>query len=235
MKKRLSIDRIGMRGSVGLLLLGSFLLILGIILQVSNLNLPDNALACTARITAFVPAEDGTRFSSPRTLVSYEINGEFYEDIALGQYEGNWKIGDTLDIYCNADDHTYIWTKAMQYRGWFYMVASTSFLLIGLYKMVQFRRIKGVNEDESDIDSTGEEKFQLSSAIIPLLAGLPLIVVGVTFGIVEKNSVLALILVILGGISCLTGILSLADFITFMNRERHKRREQKPGQGAEAP
>ena len=225
MRKRLSIDRIGMRGSVGLLLLGTFLLILGILLLVINTRLPDNALSCTAEITAFQPAGESSGIESPKTLVTYEIDGTVYENVPLGQYEGYWKEGDRLEIYCSADDHRQIWTKTMQYQGWFYIMFAGSFLLIGIYKIIQFRRIKGVNEDESDIDSSGEEKFKLSSAVIPLLAGLPLIASGITYGIVENNFVLATIVVILGGISCLTGIFSLIDFIAYFRR-RHKRNEE---------
>lgn len=226
MRKRLSIDRIGMRGSIGLLLLGGFLLILGIVLQTASMRLPENALSCTAEITAFQPPAENSGFQSPKTLVTYEIDGIRYENIPLGQYEGSWKLGDKLEIYCNTENHRQIWTRTMQVQGWFYILFAFSFLLIGIYKIIQFRRIKGVNENESDMDSTGEEKFKLSSAIIPLLAGLPLIFSGITYGIVEKRSVLALVVVILGAISCLTGIFSLIDFISYYRQRRKAAKQQ---------
>ena len=205
-----------MRGSVGLLLLGSFLLFLGIFLQIKSTELPKDTIGCRATITAFRQADESSRFTSPATLVSYTVDGEEYKDVPLGQYEGNWKIGDTLYIYCGAYDHERIWTKTMQYQGWFYMMASSSFLLIAVYKIILFRKKRG--QSESDIDKNGEEKFKLSSMIIPLLAGVPLTIAGVAYCIVENNPVLGMIAAALGCICILTGIFSLLDLISFRRR-----------------
>lgn len=219
MKKRLSIDRIGMRGSIGLLLLGSFLLVFGIILQTAAMKLPDNAIRCTATITALQYGDDSAEHQSPRTFVTYEIDGTVYKDVSLGQFELNWQIGDELEIYCSASDHKHIWTGTMQYQGWLYITVSVSFLLIPIYKFILFRRRRG--ESDSDIDKSGEEKFKLSSAVIPMLAGIPLIISGILFGIIEKNSVLAIIVVVLGSISILTGVFSLIDYISFVRSKNN--------------
>lgn len=226
--KRFSIDRIGMRGSVALLLLGTLMLAYGIFLQVKNMRLPENVIEVTAVITDFSSEPD-----NPITYVSYNVNKKTndphldkyeYENVPLGQYEGSWKINDTIEIYCSAEDHKHIWTGTMQYRGIFFIVLSVSPLLIAIYKIIQFRRIKGINENESDVDTTGEEKFKLSSAIIPLLAGIPFTINGILLGIVEKNSFLAGLIVIIGTASILTGIFSFVHFISYKRKIKAERK-----------
>lgn len=231
--KRFSIDRIGMRGSIALLLLGTFMLVYGIFLQVRSTRLPDNVIKVTAVITSF-----SSQSEDPITYVSYNVNKDAqqlpsekyeYENIPLGQYQGSWNINDEIEIYCSADDHKHIWTGAMQYRGIFFIVLSISPLLIAVYKIIQFRRIKGINENESDTDTTGEEKFKLSSAIIPLLAGIPFTINGILFGIVEKSSFLAMLIIVMGIVSTLTGIYSIICFISYkhkMKKERKASRNQ---------
>jgi len=107
------------------------------------------------------------------------------------------------------------------------MSFSISILMIAIYKLIQFRKIKGVNDNESDIDDSGEEKFKLSSAIIPLLAGIPFTINGVFFGIIEKKSVLAFIIIILGATATLTGAASLVHYISFKNSQRKKAKAEK--------
>lgn len=223
--KRLSIDRIGMRGSLALLILGTLLFAYGLFIHLQSLKLPDDAIECRATITGFKSPDSDN--DSPMTLVKYTVDGKEYTDILLGQYEGSWNIGDNIDIYCNAGDHLHIWTKTMQYRGIFYMSFSISILMIAIYKLIQFRKIKGVNDNESDIDDSGEEKFKLSSAIIPLLAGIPFTINGVFFGIIEKKSVLAFIIIILGATATLTGAASLVHYISFKNSQRKKAKAEK--------
>ncbi len=209
--KKLSIDRIGTRSSVVLLIVGIACLAFGIYLQVRTNNLPGDAIECTATITAFKNDPDSS-MQTTYTLVSYEVNGTTYTDIPLGQYEGSWRVGDTVEICCNKDDHKHIWTRTMQYRGIFYILFSASFLLVAIYKLLQFRMLKKKNE--TDMDISGQEKFKLSSGFIPLASGLPLTVTGIMYWIME-HSVLGIIIFFLGVTAVLTGIISIIDFIRY--------------------
>ena len=214
MRKKLSIDKIGMRGCIALLILGAFLLVFGTILQIQATKLPDDAVECDATITGFKDADDPDVPQITTTLVSYKADGKQYNDITLGQYESSWKVGDTIKICFNSQDHTHIWTRTMQYRGLFFIIFSASPLFISIYKILQFRKIKGINDDESDIDTTGEEKFKISSAIIPLIAGLPLIVAGILYFILE-HSIIGIVVVLLGAMNLLTSIFSFIDYVSF--------------------
>ena len=186
MKKRFSIDRIGTRGSIVLLILGILCLSFGIHLQMNANNLPSEALECTATIDRFSQT-DATHLDIPYTIVTYTVGGMVYTGQILRQYEASWRPGDQIRICCNPANPTHIWTRTMQYRGVFYIIFSVSFLLVSIYKLVQFRRIKGVNDDESDIDESGEEKFKISSFIIPFAAGIPFTVAGVMYWMMERS------------------------------------------------
>ncbi len=217
-KRRMSIDRIGMRGSIALLILGVFLLSLGIFFQIRAAQLPENTIQCSAVITEIEPPDDGSVAETTTVYVDYTLTvdgkQEPHTHVELGQYEAAWKIGTKLTVLVSSDDHEHIWTKTMQYRGIFYIIFAASPLLIAIYKIIQFRRIKGVNENETDIDHSGEEKFQLSSAIIPLIAGISFTAAGVFYLIIE-NSLLGLLIIILGSASIGVGLLSLFDFISY--------------------
>ena len=148
---------------------------------------------------------------------------QHFTHVPLGQYEAAWKIGRKLDILVNADDPTDIWTKTMQYIQEHYreaIIFSASPLLIAIYKIIQFRRIKGVNENEADTDSSGEEKFRLSSFIIPLIAGIPFTAVGIIYTIIE-HSILGIFIIALGATAIMAGVFSLIDFIGY-KIEKHK-------------
>ena len=214
MRKKFSIDKIGMRGCIALLILGAFLLVFGTILQIQATKLPDDAVECVATITGFTEPEDPDVPQITSTLVSYKAEGKQYTDVPLGQYESSWKIGDTIKICCNSQEPTHIWTRTMQYRGIFYILFSASPLLISIYKILQFRKIKGINDDESDIDTTGEEKFKISSAIIPLIAGIPLIICGIIYFILE-HSIIGIVVVLLGAMNILTSVFSFIDYVNF--------------------
>ncbi len=72
MKQKLSLERIGMRGSIILLIIGMVILSIGTAVQIINARLPDKAAVCTATITGFneVQASD---IQSNTTLVEYTI------------------------------------------------------------------------------------------------------------------------------------------------------------------
>ena len=98
MKRKLSLERIGMRGSIILLIIGTILLSAETIVQIANSRLPDKAAVCMATITGFQDAESSEISSAPTTVVTYQYNGKIYENITLRQYEGSWQKGDILKI-----------------------------------------------------------------------------------------------------------------------------------------
>lgn len=214
MKKKLSIDRIGTRGSIALLILGLFCLIFGTYLQIRANRLPEDAIEVTAAISGFQGADTST-YQTTATLVTYSVNGTTYNDVPLGQYEASWRVGDTVTICCNRSDPTHIWTRTMQYRGIFYLLFSASFLIVAVYKLLQFRRIKRSSTDldsDSDLSDSGREKFRISSFIIPFAAGIPFTVNGILY-LVMEHSILGVVIALLGATAILTGIFSLIDFL----------------------
>lgn len=229
MKKKLSIERIGKRGSIVMLIAGILCLAFGIYLQIRTNNLPFYAVELKATITSF-EASDQSKMQTTTTFVSYFLNGQEYTNVPLGQYEGSWKIGDTINICCLPDDPTKIWTRTMQYRGIFYIMFSISFLLVAIYKLLQFRRKKG--EPDSDIEDSGEEKFKVSSIIIPLAAGIPLTINGVLYWIME-HSILGMIIVALGAAAILTGFFSLLDYISYKKDKKNGNSVSDSGVGSE--
>ena len=212
MKQKVSIERIGMRGSIILIIIGTILLGIGTAVQIWNASLPEKAVYCTATITGFNIAE-ASDLQSNTTLVEYVYNGEKFENVTLKQYETSWKKGDTVKIYVSEDDPTVIWTKTMQYRGAMIIFLSVPFLTVGIYKIVQFKRYKKIRDDETDTDTEEEIKYKRSSFIIPLAAGVPFTVVGIFLRAMENNSILALVIIIMGGSAMIVGLISLLNFI----------------------
>ncbi len=212
MKQKVSLERIGMRGSIILIIIGTILLCVGTTVQILNARLPDKAVYCTATITGFNEAE-ASDIQSNTTLVEYVYNGQKFENITLKQYEASWKKGDTVKIYVSEDDPTVIWTRTMLYRGAMIIFLSVPFLTVGIYKIVQFKRYSKIRDDESDTDKDEEIKYKRSSFIIPLAAGIPFTILGLFLRAIEKNSVLALVMIIMGGSAVIVGIISLINFI----------------------
>ena len=217
MKKKMSIDRIGKRGSIALLIIGIFCLFFGIYLQIQANKLPDDAIEVTAVISAF-DNHDQSAYQTTSTLVTFSIEGTEYRNVPLGQYEASWKIGDTLNICCNKNNPSQIWTRTMQYRGVFYIIFSASFLLVSIYKLLLFRKARGNNDNESDMDESGQEKFKISSFIIPLASGIPFTVTGILYLIFE-HSIFGIVIIIFGAMAIITGIFSLLDYINLKRRK----------------
>lgn len=213
MKRKISLERIGMRGSIILIIIGVILLGIGTAIQIDNSRLPDNAVVCKATITGFHEAENSEIPSSPTTLVTYSYNGQLYENITLRQYEGSWQTGDTVKIYVSSDQPTMIWTQTMRYRGVMVIFLSVPFLTIGIYKIVQFKRYKKIGDNESDTDTEEEIKYKKSAFVIPLAAGIPFTILGMLLRAMENGSMLALVIILLGGSAVIVGVISLINFI----------------------
>ncbi len=129
------------------------------------------------------------------------------------QYEASWKVGNTLKIYVSMEEPTVIWTKTMRYSGAMVIFLSVPFFTIGIYKIVQFKRYKKIRDDESDTDTDEEIKYKRSSFIIPLAAGIPFTILGLFLRAMENDSILALVIIIMGGSAVIVGLISLINFI----------------------
>ncbi len=217
MKHRFFISRIGMRGSVGFLIIGIALLTFGGILQYYVSKMPDNTGQATATITGFENVrkmKDSSITTTTVTLVSYEADGVTYDAVTLGQYEASWHEGDSVEICYSKDNPEVIWTKTMQYRGIITILVSVPFLTIGLYKIVQFWRNKDDPETEDeDMEEEEEEKYRISSFIIPLTAGIPIALIGLFVSYIEKHPYLGQTVVVLGCSAIIAGLISFIQFI----------------------
>lgn len=212
MKQKISLERIGMRGSIILIIIGVIILATGTTVQTINAQFPDKAVVCTATITGFNEVQ-ASNIQSNTTLVEYTYNGQKFENVTLKQYEASWKVGNTLKIYVSMEEPTVIWTQTMRYSGAMIIFLSIPFLTVGIYKIVQFKRYKKIRDDESDTDTDEEIKYKRSSFIIPLAAGIPFTVLGLFLRAMENNSILALVIVIMGGSAVIVGLISLINFI----------------------
>ena len=101
----------------------------------------------------------------------------------------------------------------MRYSGAMVIFLSVPFLTIGIYKIVQFKRYKKIRDDESDTDTDEEIKYKRSSFIIPLAAGIPFTILGLFLRAMENDSILALVIIIMGGSAVIVGLISLINFI----------------------
>lgn len=220
MKSKLSLSRMGMRGSVVLIIIGVFILSLGIIVDFNGRRLPDNAGETKAEITAFITDSD-SKIESTSTVVSYTVNGKRYDNVVLKQYQASWEKGDKIDICYNIDKPVQVWTKTMQYSGLMIVIFSVPFLAIGLYKIIQFARIRVKSQkevsdeydEENEMDAENGMKFKISTVIIPFAAGVPFTLLGLILGMLNDNRLISLIITTLGVFAILAGIIALINFI----------------------
>ena len=77
-----------------------------------------------AVITGFkkVTSDDAVSTDHIVTLVTYEIDGQKYENIQLGQFEEQWRVGDRLTLLYDKDDPENVKTKTMTYIGFIIMI-----------------------------------------------------------------------------------------------------------------
>ena len=129
MKQKISLERIGMRGSIILIIIGVIILATGTTVQIINAQFPDKAVVCTATITGFNEVQ-ASNIQSNTTLVEYTYNGQKFENVTLKQYEASWKVGNTLKIYVSMEEPTVIWTQTMRYSGAMIIFLSIPFLTV---------------------------------------------------------------------------------------------------------
>ena len=220
MKSKLSLSRMGMRGSTALIIIGLLILFLGIFITINSDQMTDDCKETSAVIVNF-NNEDDEDIEVVTTLVSFTANGKKYENILLRQYQASWQIGDTIDICYNVNDPSQIWTRTMEYSGFLYMILSVPFLLTGIYKVVQFARIKVRNrkskddndyDEENDMDIENSEKFKISTVIIPFSTGIPFTVLGIILLILKFNEFISLLITVLGGLAIFAGLIALGNF-----------------------
>ena len=179
-----------------------------------------------AVITGFkkVTSDDAVSTDHIVTLVTYEIDGQKYENIQLGQFEEQWRVGDRLTLLYDKDYPENVKTKTMTYIGFIIMIASLPFIIIGIYTLSNLNRRAAKTPEEIAEDeertTAGKLKYKVSSIVISLAAGIPVMIIGLAFMYLEHNSVFGLLCIILGAIATLGGLRSVVLFIIIKYRHR---------------
>lgn len=220
------VSNFGKFGRLILIVVGSVLLCIGIYLTMENKN-PNNAVECRATITGFetVKNTDSIDGEDINTLVTYKVGNKQYSDIALGQYENSWKVGDQITIYYLSNNPMDITTKTMAYGGWIVTILSLPFLIIGIYTLVGERRRASKTPEEIAEDeertTAGKLKYKISSIVIPFAGGLPCCMIAVILSYLEHSPIPALLFFILGGSAVIVGVRSVVLYFIIRHR-KHK-------------
>lgn len=223
------VSNLGKFGRALMIIVGIACLVFGIVLTATQ-YLPDDSVECTAVITGFeTDKHDNSNIIYTSTIVSFELGNKKYDNIVLGQYESSWNVGDTMTIYCDPDEPTNIKTKTMTYGGWLLILFSLPFIIIGIYMTMSIRRRASKTPEEIAEDeertTAGKLKYKVSSIVIPLSAGIPITAMGIVFLILEHNSALGVLSLVLGGISIYAGLRSVVVY--FIIKYRHHRDAKK--------
>ncbi len=182
----------------------------------------------TAVITGFEEFIDDDAVGTEQTvtLVSYEIDGKKYNNIQLGQYEEQWKVGDKLTLLYSKDSPREVRTKTMTYIGVIIILASFPFIIIGVYTLTNLNRRAARTPEEIAEDeertTAGKLKYKVSSIVISLATGIPVALIGLVYIYLEHNSVLGQLCLILGVIATLVGMRSVVLFIIIKYRHRRE-------------
>ncbi len=219
------VSNIGRFSRVLLIIIGILLIVAGTAvstLQLTSYGEPQT----TATVTGFKTIDSDHTLSSENTvtIVSYMIDGTVYENIELGQYEKQWRKGDKITVCYNPDDPSSIRTKTMTYIGFIIILSSLPFIIIGIYTLTNLNRKAAKTPEEIAEDeertTAGKLKYKVSSIVISLAAGIPVTLIGLTFMYLEHNSVLGMLVLILGIITTLVGLRSVVLFIIIKYRHR---------------
>lgn len=222
------VSTLGKYGRGLMITVGLILLLIGvslIVIQSSTTDSPE----VSAVITGFNIPEDRTRQPENSTaLVTYTVGGVKYENIELGQFEQSWNVGDTIMIRYNPADPTEIQTRTMTYLGWVVALASLPFLSIGLFTTLSIRRRAArtaaeIAEDE-ERTTQGKLKYKVSSIVIPMCAGLPVMAIGIIFYYLEHNSVFGMFALLMGAIAVVVGLRAVAYFALIKYKESRERK-----------
>ena len=112
----------------------------------------------------------------------------------------------------------------MTYIGFIIILSSLPFIIIGIYTLTNLNRKAAKTPEEIAEDeertTAGKLKYKVSSIVISLAAGIPVTLIGLTFMYLEHNSVLGMLVLILGIITTLVGLRSVVLFIIIKYRHR---------------
>lgn len=220
------VSSIGKYGKFFLLFLGIALLIIGI--SATAVHYPSSEMTpCTATITSFslktsLKNSSSDEVSEAKTLVSYTFKGKKYENIELNQIESSWQTGNQIIIYCDNNNPTNIRTGTMSYGGFLIILLSLPFILISSYMIITTKRQPN-KSDDYDNSETEEKtvkiklKYKAGSIIIPLSAGIPIMLMGIILLSFENHSALAWLMIVLGFFASSAGIRSLIMYFEIKN------------------
>lgn len=209
------------------------LIIIGIVLIVAGTAISTLQLTSygepqtSATITGFKNASGEKPVSRENTvtIVRYMIGDKVYENIELGQYEEQWNIGDKITVCYNPDEPESIRTKTMTYIGFIIIISSFPFIIIGIYTLTNLNRRAAKTPEEIAEDeertTAGKLKYKVSSIVIPLAAGIPVMLIGLAFMYLEHNSALGWLCIFLGTATTIVGLRSIILFIII--KYRHKK------------
>lgn len=224
------VSNVGRFTRILLIIIGIVLIVVGT--AVSTLQIMSYGEEQTVGIiTGFekVADDDAVGTDHVVTLVSYNIDGKEYNDISLGQFEEQWKVGDELTLLYSKNSPGEVRTKTMTYIGFIIILASLPFIIIGIYTLTNLNRRAAKTPEEIAEDeertTAGKLKYKVSSIVISLATGIPVMLIGLMFIYLEHNSVLGWLCVILGAISTLVGMRSVALFaiIKYRNKKEFDR------------
>lgn len=220
------VSNVGRFTRILVIIIGIVLIVAGAVITTANFE-AIMAPKTRATITDFCEVDDGTTVTGKikTALVTYTVNGKKYSDIELGQYEEQWKKGDVLYISYESDDPTNIKSLTMTYFGLVVILASFPFIIVGIYTLTNLNRRAAKTPEEIAEDeertTAGKLKYKVSSIVISLSTGVPVLLIGLTFMFLEHNSAFGLLCLIMGAVATLVGLRSVILF--FIIRHRHKK------------
>ena len=104
------------------------------------------------------------------------------------------------------------------------MTASLPFIIIGIYTLTNLNRRAAKTPEEIAEDeertTAGKLKYKVSSIVISLATGIPVMLIGLAFMYLEHNSVFGLLCIIMGAVATLVGLRSVALFVIIKYRHR---------------
>ena len=218
------VSNVGRFTRILLIIIGITLIVTGAVLttmQFTAIGEPQT----TATITGFrTKSEQNVPDKTTVTLVSYVIGEKSYDNVELGQYEEQWKPGDKLNISYSPNDPENIRTRTMTFLGPIVILASLPFIIVGIYTLMNYNRRAAKTPEEIAEDeertTAGKLKYKVSSIVISLATGIPVALMGLVMIYLEHNSVLGMLILILGVVATLVGLRSVVLFLIIRYRHR---------------
>lgn len=144
------------------LIAGIGMLIGGIFLLMSTLRFKETAVEIPGEITRIDGAYDNDGDEHYSVFVSYEYNGERYENVRLNSYSSSMYEGKKISLYCDPESPRHIQAGSMLYFAPVFLLAmGTVFALVGggilIPTIITVSNRKKIREQGISIYATVEE------------------------------------------------------------------------------